>query len=287
MMPPMAENVPAAIGIIAGQGVYPLEFAKSARAQGVQRLVAIAFKGETRPAIKDLVDEIHWLRVGQLQPFLDAFKVSGVQVGVMVGQITPTALFRIRPDKAMFELLSGLREKNAETIFGAVGDRLSAIGVKLAPASLFMEANMPAPGQLGRHLPTERIQRDIHLGCEVAKTTSGLDIGQTVVIKEGTILAVEAFEGTDQAIRRAGKLGGAGAVVVKVAKQGHDMRFDIPVVGEKTFKVLKKIKASCLAVEAGRCILLEREKLIRIADDLGIVFVAFTKEKVPDFQHES
>ena len=134
---------------------------------------------------------------------------------------------------------------------------------------------MPAPGTLGRRAPDEREQADIRLGAKVAKITSGLEIGQTVVVKEGTVLAVEGFEGTDETILRAGRLGGPGAVVVKVAKLGHDMRFDIPIVGMRTFKMLKKAKISCLAVEAKRTILLEREKLAAEADRLGIAFAAF------------
>ena len=133
---------------------------------------------------------------------------------------------------------------------------------------------MPQSGLLSKRAPTTAEQMDIELGFKVAGTTSGLDIGQTVVVKEGTILAVEAFEGTDETIERAGRLGGAGVVIVKVAKQGHDMRFDIPVIGLHTMKILKKVKASSLAVEAGRTILLEREKIIEQADSLKICLIA-------------
>jgi DUF1009 family protein len=179
-------------------------------------------------------------------------------------------------DGAMLSLLSRLRVRNAETIFGAVGDELKKIGVELMPASLFMEHTMPEAGVLSARAPTEQEAADIQLGLKVAKTTSGLDIGQTVVIKNGTILAVEAFEGTDAAIARAGELGGIGAVVVKVAKRGHDMRFDIPVVGEHTMKSLRRIKASVLAVEANRTILLDREVVIAEANrqDLCLVSIA-------------
>ena len=264
--------------MIAGKGVYPLEFARSARAQGVQRLFAVAFKGETERSIEKLVDEIRWLYVGQLEAMLEAFRASGVAQAVMVGQITPTHLFRVRPDRAMLNLLGRLKQRNAETIFGAVGEEMEKIGVQLAPASLFMEAAMPKPGLIGARPPTTGEQADIQLGLQVAKSTSGLDIGQTVVLKQGTILAVEAFEGTDAAILRAGELGGPGGVVVKVAKRGHDMRFDIPVVGLHTFKTLKKAGISALAVEAGRTILLERERLIEEADRRQIAFVAVSTE---------
>jgi DUF1009 family protein len=264
--------------MIAGKGVYPRVFAESARAQGVRRLFCVAFRGETNPVIARYVDEVRWLRVGQLQAMLDAFRESGVSQAVMVGQITPTHLYRIRPDAAMFKLLSRLEQRNAETIFGAIGDELHGVGVELAPASLFMESAMPDTGPLTSQAPTERQQADIRLGLEVAKLTSGVDIGQTVVIKEGTILAVEAFEGTDQTIKRAGKLGGPGAVVVKVAKRGHDMRFDIPVVGAWTLRTLKKARAAVLAVEAHRTILLDRDQLVELAERQGLCMLAVTVE---------
>lgn len=274
----MSAVVPEKLGLIAGKGVYPIEFARAARAQGVQRLFAVAFKGETERSIEKLVDELRWLYVGQLQAMLDAFRESGVTTAVMVGQITPTHLYRVRPDRAMLNLLGSLKQRNAETIFGAVGTEMRKIGIELAPASLFMESAMPAPGLLAARAPNEEEAADIELGLQVAKATSGLDIGQTVVVKRGTVLAVEAFEGTDEAILRAGKLGGAGGVVVKVAKRGHDMRFDIPVVGMHTFKVLKKAGISTLAVEAGRTILLERERLVAEANRLGIAFTSVPTE---------
>ncbi len=270
----MPEPIPETLGIIAGKGVYPRLLADSARKQGVKRLFVVAFRKETDPAIERYADEVEWLHLGQLGAVLDAFKKSGVKKAVMAGQLTPTNLFRVRLDKATLQLLSQLKTRNAETIFGAAARELQAIGVELMPAYLFMEHTMPAPGVLGARGPTDREKADIELGLKVAKVTSGLDIGQTVVIKEGVILAVEAFEGTDQAILRAGELGGPGTVIVKVAKRGHDMRFDIPVIGDYTLKTLRKVKASALAVEAGRTILLDREALVAEADRLKLCFIA-------------
>lgn len=262
--------------------MYPRLLADSARKQGVKRLFAVAFRRETDPVLEKYVDQVEWLYLGQLGAMLDALKASGVKQVVMAGQITPTHLFRVRMDGAMLALLSRLRVRNAETIFGAVGEELKKIGVELMPASLFMEHTMPEAGVLGARAPTEQESADIQLGLKVAKMTSGLDIGQTVVIKNGTILAVEAFEGTDAAIARAGELGGAGAVVVKVAKRGHDMRFDIPVVGEHTMKSLRRIKASVLAVEAKRTILLDREVIIGEADRQGLCLVAVKTEEATE-----
>ena len=270
----MAENIPEALGIIAGKGVYPRLLAESARQQGVRRLCAIAFKGETDAVIEKVADHVDWINMGQFGRMLDAMRDSGVTCAVMAGQITPTNLFRVRMDGKMLEVLKRLRVRNAETIFGAVAEELKAIGIDLLPASSFMESHMPKAGVLSHRAPTEEEQHDIELGLKVARTTSGLDIGQTVVIKQGTILAVEAFEGTNETIKRAASLGGEGIVVVKAAKEGHDMRFDIPVVGMHTMELLRKARAAVLAVEAGRAILLEQDKLIQEAGRIGLCLVA-------------
>lgn len=267
--------MPDTLGVIAGLGSYPWQLARSAHAQGVKRVVAFAFKGETERVIAKHADDVVWMHLGSLQALLDAVQAKGVTKLVMAGQIKPTRLFNLRLDAKALAVLRTLKVRNAHTIFGAIGDELRAIGAELLPAYCFMETEMPAAGTLGRRAPDEREAADIRLGAKVAKITSGLEIGQTVVVKEGTVLAVEGFEGTDETILRAGRLGGPGAVVVKVAKLGHDMRFDIPIVGLRTFKMLKKAKISCLAVEAKRTILLEREKLAAEADRLGIAFAAF------------
>ena len=272
-------EMPETLGVIAGLGSYPWQLARSAHAQGVKRVVAFAFKGETERVIAKYADEVVWMHLGSLQALLDAVQAKGVTKLVMAGQIKPTRLFSLRLDAKALAVLRTLKVRNAHTIFGAIGDELRAIGAELLPAYCFMETEMPAAGTLGRRAPDERELADIRLGAKVAKITSGLEIGQTVVVKEGTVLAVEGFEGTDETILRAGRLGGPGGVVVKVAKLGHDMRFDIPIVGLRTFKMLKKAKISCLAVEAKRTILLERDKLAAEADRLGIAFVAFDAAK--------
>lgn len=265
--------------LIAGRGVYPLLLAESAKRQGVGEVVALAFNHETDRAIERVADRVIWTPMGKLQRFLDAVVATGIRDAVMVGLIRPRHLFFLRLDARMARLLSRLRQRNAETIFGAVAAELGALGVDLLPAHRFMEAHMALPGCLSRTMPDARIEADIALGRKVARFSSDLDIGQTVVIKQGTVLAVEAFEGTDQTIARAGRLGGAGAVVVKVAKTGHDMRFDIPVIGERTLRGLHRIQAAALAVEARRTILLEREKLIDMADRYGLCFVAVEFDK--------
>lgn len=272
---PLDVEIPETLGIIAGLGSYPWQLARSARAQGVRRIVAFAFKGETERIISKYADEVVWLRLGRISALLDAVQSRGIVHLVMAGQIKPTRLFSLRLDSRALQIMKTLKQRNAHTIFGAVISELQTVGAKLLPAYRFMETEMPPAALMSRRAPDERELADIRLGAKVAKTTSGLEIGQTVVVKEGTILAVEGFEGTDETILRAGRLGGPGAVVVKVAKLGHDMRFDIPVIGMQTFRILRKAKISCLAVEAGRTILLEREKLIAEADRLNIAFTGF------------
>jgi len=256
--------------LIAGKGAYPIECARSARTQGVQRLVAVAFKGETDKEIETVVDEVIWMYVGELATFREAFKTYKIPQAVMAGQIAPSNLFNARLDKAMRELLATLPRKNADTIFGAIGDELEKLDVELLPAHEFMKANLVTSGVLTQREPTPEQQKDIQQGLELAKCCSQLQAGQSVAIKQGTVIAVEGFEGTDKMILRAGKVGGEGCVIVKVAQQKHDMRWDIPVVGLTTLKQLKKAKCSCLAMEAGKVILLEKEKVIASATAAGI-----------------
>ena len=270
----MCRDTPERLLIIAGRGVYPLLLAESAKSQGVGEVVALAFKHETHRAIERHADRVVWTPMGHLQRFLDAAGALQIPHAVMAGLIRPRHLFFLRIDRRMVRLLATLRQRNAETIFGAVAAELKTVGIDLLPAHRFMEKTMPAPGLLSRIAPDERIASDIELGKRVVRFSSNLDVGQTVVVKNGTVLAVEAFEGTDRAIARAGQLGGPGAVVVKAAKTGHDMRFDIPVVGERTLRGLRRIRASALAVEARRTILLEREKLVDMANRFGLCFTA-------------
>ena len=279
---PMNEPIPQELVLIAGRGAYPLLLAESARKQGVKRVFAIVFRRETEQLLSGYVDEVVRVHLGQAQKWLDTVQASGIKHAVLAGLITPTHLFSMRLDAKAMSVIRGLNEKHAHSIFGAVVHELAAIGVDVLPANTFMEAHIPSLGLLSARPPTEQEKQDIDIGLTVADRTSGLNIGQTVVIKEGTILAVEAFEGTDATIRRAGKLARSGLVVVKVAKRGHDMRFDIPTVGMKTMQVLKRSGVSALAVQAGRAVLLEKEKIIEKANQLGICLLC-----CPNTQPES
>ena len=198
---------PDALGIIAGSGVYPLLLADSARVAGVKRIVVAAFTDETSSEITNRADEIEWMRVGQLGKLLSFFRDANVRQAIMAGQIAPANLFNLRPDfKAMF-LLARLKERNAESIFGAIADQLAASGVELLPATTFLNHLLAPSGPIAGPKLKEREEADVSFGFEIAKQLSALDVGQTIVVKNGTVLAVEAFEGTNEAIRRGGSLG--------------------------------------------------------------------------------
>ncbi len=260
--------------IIAGRQAYPAMMARAARTAGVKRIVVLGFKGETGREVLPLADEVVWANLGAMGPFLEKLQATGIRHCVMVGQIAPHNLFHLRYDRLAREMMARLESKNAHTIFGAIVDAIEALGITVLPGNSFMECYTPAVGQLSRRAPSEREWADINLGLKLVKGTSEFEIGQTVAIKDGAIIAVEAFEGTNQTIKRAGRVGKAGTVIVKVPKEGHDMRFDIPVVGRKTFRMMKRAKATCLAVEAGKTILLEKEKLVAMADQWDMAFVA-------------
>jgi DUF1009 family protein len=255
------------LGMVAGNRSLPLLFAQQARAMGVKRLVAAAFEGETDPALASLVDEIVWLKVGQLSKLISVFTDRGVKKCVMVGQIAPKNLYDIRPDLRAMGLLLRLKEKNAHTIFGAIADELKKDGVDLIDARPWLQPLMPANGfQLGPKLSAGQ-KADVEFGFKIAKEVSRLEIGQTAVVKDGTVLAVEGFEGTDKCLARAGDLAGknGGAIAVKVAKLNHDMRFDIPCIGAQTIETCAASGISVLALEAGKTLLLERDICEKLA----------------------
>lgn len=267
-------SVPESLILVAGRHAYPAMMARAARAAGVKRIVVLGFKGETGREVLPLADEVIWTNLGAMKPFLEKLQSTGIRHCVLAGQIAPSNLFHVRYDQLAREMMAKIESKNAHTIFGAVVDAIEELGIEVLPGNAFMECYTPDAGQLGKRAPTGREQADIELGLKLVKGTSEFEIGQTVAIKDGVIVAVEAFEGTNQCIKRAGKVGKAGCVIVKVPKTGHDMRFDIPVVGVKTFKMMKKARVSCLAVGAGKTILLEKEKLVALADRFNMAFVA-------------
>jgi DUF1009 family protein len=264
------------IGLIAGSRSLPLEFARLARAAGVKRIVCAAVEGETDPNIASLVDDLVWLNVGQLNKMISTFTSRGVKQCVMAGQVAPKNLFDLRPDLRAMGVLLRLKEKNAHTIFGAIADELKKDGVELIEATPWLASMMPhGDFALGPKLSAEQ-KTDVEFGFKIAKEISRLEIGQTVVVKNGTVLAVEGFEGTDKCLARGGELAGAkgSAVAIKVAKLNHDMRFDIPCIGAKTFETCAAAKISVLALESGKTLLLEREACEKTAKENKISVVA-------------
>jgi DUF1009 family protein len=264
---------PDALGIIAGSGVYPLLLADAARVAGVKKIVVAAFSGETSGDIRNRAEEIEWLRVGQLSRLLNFFREANVRHAIMAGQIAPGNLFSLRPDlRAMF-LLARLKERNAESIFSAIADQLAQVGVELLPATTFLDHLLAPQGHIAGPKLKERENEDVEFGFRIAKQLSALDVGQTIVVKNGTVLAVEAFEGTNEAIRRGGSLGKKSVIVVKVTKPEQDMRFDVPVIGVETLRVAAEAKVRAIAVEAGRTLLLEKAALSDLAESAKISLV--------------
>jgi DUF1009 family protein len=265
---PSAVNLPLeTCGLIAGSRSLPLLFACQARKLGVRRLIAVAFENETDPQLASLVDQITWIKVGQLSRMITALTDHGVKQCVMLGQIAPRNLFDLRPDLRAMGLLLRLKEKNAHTIFGAIADELRKDGVELIDAAPWLQPLMPGPGfSLGPKLSSEQ-EADIQFGFRMAKEVSRLEIGQLVVVKNGTVLAVEGFEGTDKCLARGGELAGkdGGAVAVKVARENHDMRFDVPCIGPQTIETCAAARIAVFALEAGKTLLLEQEKLEPLA----------------------
>lgn len=267
-------DAPGTIGMIAGNGLYPGIFARAARQAGVSSLVAAAFVDETDPGLGDLVDRLEWMRVGQLGKMIRYFKNQGVAHAVMVGQIAPKNLFDLRPDLRLLKMLSRVKERNAETLFAAIAGELEADGIRLLPATTFLDDLLPGAGHVCGPALKERQEEDASFGFRIAKEVSRLDIGQTVVVKKGTVLAVEAFEGTNEAIKRGGGLGRGEAMMVKVSKPNQDFRFDVPVVGPATIETAAASGVNAIVVEAGSTLLLGKEEIFRLCGEKKVSLVA-------------
>ena len=267
-------QAPEVLGIIAGNGVYPRQLADAARKAGVMKIVAAAFSDETDPALTQHVDLIEWMRVGQLSRLLKFFREQEIHHAVMAGQIAPRNLFDLRPDWKALLVLAKLKQRNAESIFTAIADELAKIDVDLLPATTFLEDSLAPAGLIAGPKLTRREKEDVAYGWKIAREIACLDIGQTVIVKSGTILAVEAFEGTNDAIKRGGALARKSAVMIKVAKPNQDMRFDVPVIGVETIRVAAEVKLRVIAVEAHKTLLLERDTIVDLAEREKISIVA-------------
>src|SRR5947207_670872 len=263
-----------ALGIIAGNGVYPRLLAAAARKAGVARIIAAAFTNETDPALTEHVDVIEWMRVGQLGRLLKFFRAQKILHAIMAGQIAPKNLFDLHPDVKALLLMAKLKQRNAESIFAAIADELAKAEVELLPATTFLEDSLAQRGLIAGPKLSGREEKDVDLGWKIAKEIARLDIGQTMIIKNGTIIAVEALEGTNEAIKRGGALAREGAVMIKVAKPNQDMRFDVPVIGLETIRIAAEAKLRVIEVEGGKTLLLEREAIVDLAMRSKITIVA-------------
>ena len=214
------------------------------------------------------------MRVGQLGKLIACFRGAGVTNAIMAGQIAPKNLFELRPDWKTLLLLARLKRRNAESIFAAIGEELAKAGITLLPATAFLEDCLAPAGLIAGRKLTRREEDDVAFGFEIAREVSRLDIGQTVIVKNGTVLAVEGFEGTNETIKRGGALGGRNAIMVKVAKPNQDMRFDVPVIGVATIAVAAEAQLRVIAIEAGRTLLLENDALVELATRSNISIVA-------------
>ncbi|MBU3666098.1 MAG: LpxI family protein [Chthoniobacterales bacterium] len=266
-------SIPDPLLIIAGNGRYPFQLVAAARRAGVKRICVVGFHNETDPALAGEVDDIRWHHVGQLGKLLAYAKETGAKHAMMAGQIAPKNLFDLRPDFAALLLLAKLKERNAETLFGAVADSLDKAGVELLPATTFVGEFLAPEGHFAGPKPRRRTNEDIAFGLRIAKEVSRLDIGQTVVVRNGTVLAVEGFEGTNEAIKRGALLGRGQAVAVKVSKPDQDFRFDVPVVGPLTMEAGAQSGLSALAVEAGRTLLIDPERVQALAAEHKITLI--------------
>lgn len=264
------------LALVAGNGTYPFATVRGARTAGVKRIVVVGFENETDVALANLVDDMTWLRVGQLGKMLSYLKSSGAQAAIMAGQIAPKNLFDLRPDVKALVLLARLKERNAESIFAAIGDEMAKINVQLLPATSYLDDQLAGPGVIAGPKLSRREQMDVEFGFRIAKNVSQLDIGQTVVVKGGTVLAVEAFEGTNAAIARGGELGRKDAILVKVSKPNQDLRFDVPVIGPLTLEAARAAKLRVIGVEAGQTLILEPERTRALANEYRISIFGLT-----------
>ena len=278
------------LGLIAGNGSFPLLLLDAARAQGAQVVVA-AIREETSPLIENRgAAAVHWLSLGELGKLIDTFKREGVSTAIMAGQVKHKQIFSaIRPDWRLAKVLFSLGTRNTDSLIGAVAKVLEDEGIHLISSTSYLEPLLARPGVLTRRAPSEAEQKNIDYGRQVARHLAQYDIGQTVVIAESACVAVEAMEGTDATILRAGEIMKSAAhapahdvetalsralTVVKVAKPNQDMRFDVPVIGVKTIETMQRAGATCLAVDAGKCLFLDGEKIVAAADNAGIAIVA-------------
>jgi len=278
------------IGLIAGNGRFPFLVLDAARAQG-HDVTIVAAKEETFPELNDAARRhgapIHWISLGQLGKCISVLREAGVTHAVMAGQVKHTKIFSggIVPDLAFLSVLRQLTSKNTDGLIGAVASVLQERGIELMDSTSLLQPLLARPGVLTRRTPTDDEQKDFEFGYRMADAIAALDIGQTIAVKHQAVVAVEAMEGTDEVIGRAGHLAGPGVRIVKVAKPNQDMRFDVPVVGIATIQAMRVAGANALSVDAGKTLMIDGDAIITSADEAGITIVGRSREPEPPSPH--
>ncbi len=262
------------IALIAGNRKFPLIYAENARKRGIP-ITGIAIKGDTSRLLGKYVEKIYWLGLEDFSRMFEIFKIEGIKKAVMCGQISPARLFKkeARLDPQLRQLLENIVDCRADTVFRAIADKISQAGVELLDSTALLEEYMPKKGTLSASVPEQITLKDINFGLDMAKKIASHDIGQTVAVKNMAVVAVEALEGTDNLIKRAGRIV-RGVVIVKVSKPSQDKRFDVPVIGAKTIKSLIKAGASGIVIEAEKTLFIDRQISLKLADQKGIFVVA-------------
>jgi len=263
------------IGLIAGKSDFPLLFAKAAKSKGV-RVVAVGIEGETKPEIGRLVDKFYWVKLGELSKVLEVFKSEGVKKAVMAGGITKSRIFNeaLKIDGLMKSILVRALDRKDDTLLSMITSSLKSSGIELLDSTLFLEDLLPTEGVLTKARPALAQDEDIKFGSRIAKEVAGLDIGLSIFVKDKAVISVEDIEGTDAMIRRGGRLAGPGGVVIKAARPKQNMKFDIPVIGPQTMRSMAEVKAGCLAIEAKKTLIIDKEETVALADNNGISIIA-------------
>ena len=261
-------------GLIAGNGKFPFMVVEGARRSGAEIVVA-AIREETDPEIERLAQRVKWVGIGQLGKMIRFFKDEGVEKAIMAGQVKHVQIFsRAVPDARMLKVLLKLPRRNTDSLIGAIASELQSEGIELIDSTYFLQHSLPAAGTLTRREPNQNEREDIEYGLEVARQIAHLDLGQTIVVRGKACVAIEAMEGTDATIKRAGALVSGRITVVKLAKPHQDMRFDVPVVGVPTLEIMIEAGATCLCITAGKTLMFDRDEMIAVANKNKIAIVA-------------
>src|SRR5256885_14153275 len=261
-------------GLIAGNGKFPFLVVEGARRAGAELAVA-AIKEETDPAIEKIADKLTWVGIGQLGRMIRFFKREGVEKAIMAGQVKHVQIFSgAIPDVRMLRMLLSLPRRNTDALIGGVAAELAREGIELIDSTYFLQDQLAAEGVLTRRAPDERERGDIEYGLEVAREIARLDLGQTIVVRARACVAIEAMEGTDATVRRAGQLARGRLTVVKVAKPDQDMRFDVPVVGIPTIETMIEAGATCLCITSGKTLIFDKEQMLHLANEMRISVIA-------------